>query len=156
MKRLLCCFLFASSVPLALRAEEAWYLISEMELQSIERYKATSEQEKQSLLLQASRLRKTAEELKNNSTALNQQLTQAREDQRKSEALYEQYEAALLKLLSLKNGEIYSLKTDLSAERLKRTESENQRDIAWGMIAVFFVAAVILGILKIRRNFRPI
>jgi hypothetical protein len=103
-----------------LQAEEQWYLISETELLSIERYKEKSEQEKQTWLLQAQLLNREAGLLHQESMSLNNQLSQAREQNMRLEKSFNEYEADQLQRLSLKNGEIASLKQDLSAEKLEK------------------------------------
>jgi len=98
----------------ALRAEEPgpWYLISEAELRSIEQYREKSEAEKQSWLLQA-------RELKQGSASLNSQLSAAREQNRKLEQSFNEYEADRLMQMSLKNGEIAGLEQALAGKALE-------------------------------------
>jgi hypothetical protein len=129
MGRLLFFFLPVFFLTAVLQAEEDpgnWYLISEAELRSIERYRETSEAEKQNWLSQAQTLRAKAassearsERLERESAGLNRQLRTAREAQGKSEQLYEQSETEKLTLLSSKNGEIAGLKDEVAAERLR-------------------------------------
>jgi hypothetical protein len=127
----------------AAETPDLWYLISEQELQSIEQYKATSEAERQALLQRAQRLQSSYESL-----AL--QYRQAREAQRRSDALYEQSEAARLTLLSSKNGEIAGLIESLSKEKLATQKSYRQRDIAWAIIGLVAAIALISLYQKIK------
>jgi alpha-galactosidase/6-phospho-beta-glucosidase family protein len=141
-----------------LPAEETWYLISETELQSIEQYKETSEAEKRSWLLQVQRLRERAESsearsqrLETESGSLNNQLLQAREQNRKLETSFNKYEAAQLALNLSKNGEIAGLKTELTVEQqkvLKRDKTILQMGITIAVLGLLIIAAVILKILK--------
>jgi len=105
-----CVLLFLAVSIAAEQQEERWYLISETEVQSIDEYRKTSELEKQSLLLQV-------QELMNDSSLLNGQLAQAREDRRKSNQSFNELEAARLTQLSLKDGEIADLKLENSKEK---------------------------------------
>ena len=125
---LLVCFVLLLLPVYFLVAEqpETWYLISGTELRSIEQYKATSGLEKQSWLLQAQQLDMIAansearsSRLETESGNLNQQLAQAREQNRKLEQSYSKSEADRLLQLSLKNGEIIRLKEMADKERLK-------------------------------------
>ena len=132
------------SVMGALRAEEPgpWYLISEAELRSIEQYKETSEREKRNWLLQV-------QGLKQDSASLNNQLGEARAQNRKLEASFNEYEQDQLIKTSLKNGEIADLKTAV----------EKYRGIAWKrlFIIIALVAAWVVFIaFKACRFFRII
>jgi hypothetical protein len=109
------------SVAGALRAEEPgqWYLISETELQSIERYRNSREAERQAWLSQASALRL-------DSQSLNDQLAAQREVNRSLTVSFNKHEADRLIQLSSKNGEIARLQeekaeTTLEAEKYKGT-----------------------------------
>jgi hypothetical protein len=152
------------SVLGALRGEEQdqWYLISEPELRNIEKYKATSEAEKQTWQLQAGELRMQAERLsaraailQAESATLNNQLSAAREAQRRSEELFERSEVERLTQLSLKNGEIATLaqiKADKTTQIEKYKGQSSRRLIiaaALGLAWVIFIA------FKIYRKFRP-
>ena len=150
MKRffLLFCFVFLFCLSAgALRAEEErWYLISETELQIIEKYKERSEREKQSWLLQAQKLRQ-------DSTNLNAQLAQAREQNRNLEKLFSEYEADRLIQLSLKNGEIDKIKSEKEKEIavLKdRVSNRNKVIIGLGIGLVAAVSMIII-IWRIRK-----
>jgi hypothetical protein len=114
------CLLLSCVLPVVLQAEEPdnWFLISETELQSIERYKASSEREKQSWLLQVQKSQETADRLQASSTSLNSQLSQAREQNRRLEQSFNEYEAEQLARLSMKNGEIVDLKAEAANEKL--------------------------------------
>jgi hypothetical protein len=92
--------------------QEQWYLISEQELRSIERYRENSMAEKQSLLLQARLLRES-------SGSLSLQLAEAREGRRRLELSFERFAQGQLALTSSKNGEIMALSNQLADQRLK-------------------------------------
>jgi hypothetical protein len=148
-----------------LRAEEqeAWYLISETELRSIELYKMTSEAEKQNWLLQVQNLRVKAgnsearsARLETESGNLNRQLAEAREMQRRSEQSFNKYEADQLMRLSLKNGEIADLEDKAATEKLEKEKYKGQATsrliiiIALGALIVLYIA------FKVCRFFRLI
>jgi hypothetical protein len=152
-------FVFASG---ALRGEEGepaaympMYLISETELRSIEEYRKKSESEKQNWLLQVSELRMQAGRLNERAAALqkdsgnlNRLLLRERERNLKLTQSFNEYEAARLTLISLKNGEIAGLK--LEAERYKgKARSRLIVIAALGAAWVIFIA------FKVRRFFRP-
>jgi hypothetical protein len=118
----------------ALQAEpEPWYQISGSEVQSIERYLARSEQERQGWLLQAGELRTCAE-------SLNAQLAEAREAQRRLEKSFNGYEAEWLARMSQRDGEIAAMR--LEAEK-NRGRARNRLTIiialgaAWGMYIAY-------------------
>jgi phosphatidate phosphatase APP1 len=149
----------------ALQAEdqEAWYLISETELRSIEQYKEASEAEKRNWLLQVQNLRARAgnsetrsARLEAESGNLNRQLAEARELQRRSEQSFNKYEADQLMRLSLKNGEIAYLEDKVATEKLEKEKYKGQATsrliiiIALGALIVLFIA------FKICRFFRLI
>jgi hypothetical protein len=134
-----------------LRAEEPgpWYLISEMELRSIEQYKETSEQEKRNWLLQV-------QGLKQDSANLNDQLAEARAQSRKLETSFNEYEAAQLIRLSLKNGEIADLKQAVAEQTL---ETEKYKGIAWNRLFIIIAlgaAWIIFITFKVLRFFKII
>jgi len=106
--------LFFVSAAVVLRAEEpeSWYLISETELRSIEQYKKTSEQEKRNWQSQVQLLNAEANILHLESIDLNGQLTEAREQNRKSTILFNEYAQDWLIKTALKNGEIADLKQE--------------------------------------------
>ena len=116
-KRFLLYLLFAlllASAAGVLRAEEreTWYLISEMELRSIEAYKRKSEAEKQAWLLQVQGLKAQAAGLRKDSESLNDQFASQRELNRSLRQSFNEYEAESLMTISLKNGEIADLKKE--------------------------------------------
>jgi hypothetical protein len=140
-------FCALSCVAGALRAEEQerWYLISESELSIIGRYKATSEAEKQSWLLQAASLNQKLRNSEAKSTAhgltvkrLNSQLAGLRETNRELERSFGALEAGRLSGLSLKNGEIAGLQRTVS-ERTAETEKYKGRSRS--RLAVIFALA---------------
>jgi len=120
---------------------EQWYLITETELQSIERYRQTSEQEKRSWLLQV-------QGLKLESTSLNSQLETARAQNRKLEQSFNEYDKDQLTQLSLKNGEIAGLKQE--REKYKGTAKTR-------LVAIIALAGswILFIAYKIYRKFRP-
>jgi len=103
-------FLLFYVCSLDAQAQDRWFLISETELQSIEQYKITSEQEKQNWLLQVQGLRRESE-------SLNDQLGAARHNQMRLSELFNKYERESLTQIYLKNGEIANLKQELSGEK---------------------------------------
>jgi hypothetical protein len=154
---LLCTLLFAFAAGVLRVGEPGpWYLIPKTELRSIEEYLVKSEWEKQSWLTQAGKLRIRAESLEADSASLNQQLTQAREAQRRLEQSFNEYEAEKLIQLSQKNGEIADLKK-IAAE--KTLETEKYRGIARGRLIIIIAlgaAWVIFIAFKACRFFRII
>ncbi|MDR2444871.1 MAG: hypothetical protein LBD44_02890 [Spirochaetaceae bacterium] len=151
---LLLVLLFLSVVGMLRAGErEPWYLISETELLSIEKYKENCEQERRTWLLQARELEAQAERLKTqavslrqDSETLNDQLAQARERNRELQRSFNEYEAGQLIRLSLKNGEIANLKKE--AEKHKGTARSRLV-----VIAALGAAWVILIAFKVRRFF---
>jgi uncharacterized coiled-coil protein SlyX len=125
--------LLLASVVGVLRGEEPgqWYLISEAELQNIERYRNSRESERQIWLSQASALNQRLRSSEQKSAAheqtvssLNSQLVAQREVNRNLTSLFNKYETDQLILVSSKNGEIAKLKeekaeTTLEAEKYK-------------------------------------
>jgi hypothetical protein len=146
-KRFLLYLLFASLfvfAAAALRAEEApgqWYLISEPDLRSIESYKANNEREKAGWLLQVQILRTQAESLRRESESLNNQLSAARETNRRLEQSYNESEAEWLTRLSLKHGEIAGLKQAI-AERTLEAESYKGKAVLRLVIIIALLAAI--------------
>lgn len=112
----------------ALRAEEreAWYLITEEELLSIEQYKNNREAERQSWLSWVSALKLESE-------SLNSQLAKQREASRTLTESFNRYEQGMLTLISLKNGEIANLKEEKTAKVL---EAETYKGIARNRLVV--------------------
>jgi 23S rRNA pseudoU1915 N3-methylase RlmH len=133
-----------------LQAEEQWYLITGPELRSIGRYRETSIQEKQSLLSLVNELRGLESRRKTESENLNRQLSAARENQKKSEQLFNEYEAAQLTLLSSKNGEIAGLQESLAAEKLRLQKSRNLNIILGGILGLIAVLAAVFVYVKVR------
>jgi hypothetical protein len=138
---LLCCV--AGAAP----GQEAWHLITEGELRSIEEYKRSCEAEKLNWLLQVSELRALADRLLSESESLNAQLKEQRELNRKLTLSFDEYERDQSRLLSQKDTRISGL------------ETENRRKDA--AIARLIIAVSALGIIiaadiaiKIYRMFR--
>jgi hypothetical protein len=92
--------------------QEQYYLITESELRSIEKVWKNSVAEKQSWLSQASELKAKAGTLAWESALLNDQLRQERERSRKSEQLFNEYEAAQSLQMSQKDTRIIQLETE--------------------------------------------
>jgi hypothetical protein len=92
--------------------QEQYYLITESELRSIEDSRRNYAAEKRSWLSQASALRAKAGTLAWESALLNDQLRQEREMRRKSEQLFNEYEAAQSRVISLKDTQITILETE--------------------------------------------
>jgi hypothetical protein len=125
--------LLLASVVGVLHGEELSqsYLISEAELQSIERYRNSREAERQTWLSQASALNQRLRNSEERSAAheqtvsgLNSQLAAQQEVNRNLITSFNKYEKDRLILISLKNGEITRLKeekaeTTLEAEKYK-------------------------------------
>jgi hypothetical protein len=138
------------------QCQEAWYLISEGELRTIEIYRERSEAERQSWLSQASELRGLAGRLRIESESLNVQLRGAREAQRRLERLYERSEEEKLALLSSKNGEIGALRAGLAEEKVQAARYRGQALAGCILVVVLAGAwAVLLGY-KVYRFFRPV
>lgn len=140
-----------------------WYLISEMELRSIEQYKEKSEAERQSWLSQVQGLRTRAENsearssrLETESGNLDQQLAQAREQQRKSEELFNKYEADWLMTLSLKNGEIATLESEKADKTTQAEKYKGQARSRLIMVIVLVGVWIVFIGIKICRKFRVI
>jgi hypothetical protein len=116
-KRLFLYLLLASLLAFVvgvLRAEEPgqWYLISELELLSIEQYRNSREAERQNWLSWVSGL-------KLESRNLNSQLAKQREANRVLTESFNRYEQDQLTLISLKNGEIADLKEEAAGKALE-------------------------------------
>jgi hypothetical protein len=145
-------FALLAFLPAALPGQEevgSWYMISEGELRSIERYKEQSEAERRNWLLQAQTLKTKAANsaarsanLERESASLNRQLSAAREAQRKSDQLYERSEAERLTLLSSKNGEIAALKEERETERLRAEKYKGQ---AWARLIIIIALGLGIG-----------
>jgi hypothetical protein len=126
-----------------------WYLISETELQSIERYRNSREAERQAWLLQVNALKADSENL-------NALLAQAREANRNLTSSFNRYEAGQLILISSKNGEIAGLEQALSEQTLQ-TE-KHKGDSRLRLVIVIALAGAWIGFImfKICRFFRLI
>jgi chromosome segregation ATPase len=150
----LCYWLFYQGV---LRAEEPdrWYLISETELRSIEEYKNKSEAEKQTWLLQVQRLKAQAASLQRESETLNRQLSDQRGLNQGLRQSFNEYEAAQLTLLSMKNGEIAELKEQVAEQTLIAEQYKGRyfrllmAIIALGLLVLFWVAYKVLKLFRI-------
>jgi hypothetical protein len=142
----------------ALQAEEPgpWFLISEAELSIIGQYKAKSEAEKQTWLLQARELKTQAETLRLESEALNSQLAQAWEANRRFEQSYNGLETEWLTRLSLKNGEIAGLNQALADRTLEAERYKSKA--ALRLVIIVFILAAAAGYIAFRvlRFFRVI
>ena len=143
-----------------LQAED-WYLITETELQGIEQYKAKSEAERQSWLLQVQNLRGKAENseaksarLEMESESLNTQLSQAKEQNRRLEKSFGEYEAALLALISSMNGEIEAWKQEASKQTLRTAKAEGKSTRHLIIIITLTAGIVIYTGIKVYRRFR--
>jgi hypothetical protein len=149
--------LLVSCVVGVVRGQEQpgpWYLISEAELGSIERYKEKSEQERRNWLLQVQTLKTRAVSLESESSSLNNQLLTAREAQRRSEQLYEQSEAEKLTIISSLNGQIVDkekARAKWETETVKTKGQRNTLAVLCVALALAVLAPIILRILKIFR-----
>ena len=132
--------LLLASVAGALRGEEPdrWYLISEPELRSIERYRKTSEAERQAWLVQVQELRAQADSLRRDSENLNAQLAGQRKLNRTLTESFNRYEQEGLQILSLKNGEIAGLKREAADQALKAERHK-------GKSVAYLITAIALG-----------
>ena len=152
----LLCALLLAFVEGVVRAEEPWYLISETELRSIGEYLAKSEREKQSWLSQASESRIRAEKSEADSSLLNNQLAEARAQNRKLETSFNEYEADQLIQTSLKNGEIVKLKEEVATEKQKATKAEGAAALRLVVIIALASVIVLYIAFKVCRFFRLI
>jgi septal ring factor EnvC (AmiA/AmiB activator) len=146
-------FLFAlllCSAWAAAQAGDQWYLITEPELQNLEKTWKTFEAEKQGWLLQAQTLNKRAANLEAESASLNSQLRNQQERNQKLTLSFNEYEDARLTQLSLKNGEIAGLKESVAAEKLKLQKSRSLNIILGGILALIAVLAAVFLYVKIR------
>lgn len=144
-------FVFLFCLLDALRAEEqeAWYLISETELRSIEASLERSETDRQSWELQA-------RGLKSEAANLNGQLAEGRKQYKTLEQSFNKYETEKLMQLSLKNGEISDLKEKVATEKLEKEKYKGQAT-ARLIIIIAGAALIVLYIaFKICRFFRLI
>jgi ABC-type phosphate transport system auxiliary subunit len=149
-------FLFFAWAVGALRAEDRWYLISETELLSIEKYRLKSEQERQNWLSQAQNLSMRAERLEMESGNLNQQLERDREMQKKSDQLFNEFERESLNKLSSKNGEIADLEQKNSELTLRATKAEATAAL-YLVIIIALVVVIVLGVaFLVWKKFHPV
>jgi hypothetical protein len=95
------------------------YLISELELRSIETYLEQSDREKRTWLLQVHELKTQANRLQRDSETLNSQLAVQREQNRMLQRSFNEYETGSLTAISLKNGEIAGLKQEVADRTLE-------------------------------------
>jgi uncharacterized protein involved in exopolysaccharide biosynthesis len=151
----ICLIIFLAALLLCcawgvLQAEDQWFLITELELLTIERYRETSIQEKQRLLLQVSELRALESRRKSESENLNRQLSQAREQNRTLQQSYEKSEAEKLILISLKNGEIAGLKEEVAEEKMRLQKSRSLNVILGGILGLIAVLAAVFVYVKVR------
>jgi len=130
-----CLFLLFYFMPFCVYSQDVqqpqtrWFLISEQELQSIENYRLNREKEKQSWQLQV-------RNLKQDSVNLNDQLAQARDQNRRLETSFNKSENEKLTLLSSKDGEIAELKQEAADEKIK---SLRRLFIIIGLAEIIFV-----------------
>jgi hypothetical protein len=121
--------------------QEQWYLITESELRSIEDYRTNSAAERQNSLSQVSELKAKSGNLESESMLLNDQLRQERELRRKSEQLFNEYEAA------------QSLQMSQQATRIIQLETENKgkdRTIVRLIMAVVPLGLAVAGYIVFR------
>lgn len=112
--------------------QQQWYLIAEMELQSIEKYKNNREAERRTWLLQVS-------DLQTQSETLNSQLEAQREANRRLTKSFSEYETAQLTLVSSQHGEIAKLKTEV--------ETYKRKWILWMSISIVIAAVIVMYII---------
>jgi hypothetical protein len=154
---LLLALLFVS-VAGALRGEEqeAWYLISEGELQSIEQHRNSREAERQSWLSQAQELKTQAAGLQRESKALNEQLAFQQERTRMLQWLFNKYEAENLTTISMKNGEIAGLEQLAAARTLEAAKWKGVAHNRLIVIVALTAAWIILIAFRMRRFFKAL
>jgi len=128
--------------------EQSWYLISETELSSIERYAEKSEAEKRSWLSQAQKLKTQSENSLKESETLNVQLADQRKLNLKLEQSFNESEREWLKTLSSKNGEINELKLKAAEKTLETAKYKGKADQR--LIIIIALAAAIVGYVVIR------
>jgi hypothetical protein len=148
-------FLLSFCVADVVQGQEAWYLISEGELRTIEAYREKSEAERRSWLSQASELRGLAGRLRLELESLNVQLRAAREAQRRLEQSFEQLEAEKLAVLSSKNGEIKELSLALAGEKTQTVRYKGQAFSRLLMVIALAGSWVVFVAYKVYRLFRP-
>jgi chromosome segregation ATPase len=136
------------SSAVAAQGEEQFYLISETELQSIEKSLAGLETDRQSWELQA-------RGLKNEAGSLNSQLSEERRQYRTLEQSFNKYEADQLALVSLKNGEIADLKQEIATERLEKEKYRGKATTRLLIIIGLAASWIIFIAYKIYRIFKP-
>jgi hypothetical protein len=128
--------------------QESWYLISETELLSIEGYKKSIEQERQTWLLQVSGLRTRAEKSEADSKNLNSQLSNQRQITRSLTESFNKYEQDQLTLISSKNGEIAGKDQEIGELKTEVAKEKGQKRLY--LVAIISVAVLVLGYVAIR------
>ena len=129
-------------LPVALLAAEQQYLITETQLQSIEKFLAKLETDRRNWESQAAGLR-------NEAASLNDQLRQERERYKTLEISYNKSEAS-------RSEQITRLSSEAAAERAekKRYKRSAANRLVW-IIALVSVVALFL-VYKVYRFFRPL
>jgi hypothetical protein len=157
--------LLLASVVGVLRGEELSqsYLISDAELQSIERYKNSREAERQTWLSQANALNQRLRNSEQKSAAheqtvssLNSQLAEQREVNRNLITSFNKYEAGQLILISSKNGEIARLEEEKAETTL---EAEKHKGASRSRLIIIIALAgtwIVFIAFKVCRFFRII
>ena len=142
-------FLLSAFLPAVLQAEDhgPWYLISEIELRSIEQYREKSELEKASWLSQVQLLSTRAERLVAESESLNSQLSQARDQSRKLEQSFNEFESDASRIISQQNMHIGYLET-------KNEKLTGQLRTLWAIIIGAGVVVIIILGIKVMRLFK--
>jgi hypothetical protein len=148
--------LLLASAAGALRAgeRETWYLITETELRSIEKYKTNSEAEKRVWLLQVQELKTQAAGLRQESETLNDQLAFQREQAGILQRSFSGYEAESLMTISSKNGEIAGLNQMLSEQALETEKYKGTSRSRLIIIIAFAGTWIVFIAFKICRFFR--
>lgn len=121
--------------------EGGWFLISESELSSIERYILRFETERRDWLSQAQGLRERSGRLIAESASLNAQLSQQRELNRRLEKSFDGLEADRLTLVSSMGGEIAALNRELADSRLE-TRRHRGRSQTMSVVIVALSAGI--------------
>jgi hypothetical protein len=152
---LACCVLLLLPVLLAAEQQDRLYLIWGSELRSIEEYKANRDVETQNWLLQVQRSKAELDIFRINSATLNNQLSQARNQNVELETLYNKSEAEKLTLLSQKNGEIADLKGELATEKLETEKHKGTSRIRMAVIIALAGSWVLFIGFKVYWFFRP-
>jgi chromosome segregation ATPase len=128
--------------------QEQYYLITESELRSIENSRRNYAAEKQSWLSEASALKAKAGTLSWESALLNDQLRKEREKIQKLTQLFNEYEAAQSRVISLKDTQIAILGTE--NERKDKTIVRLIKALApLGLAVIGYIAFRVCRFLKI-------